>query len=373
MAAPKGPITTPLTELFGIRHPIILAGMARVSGGALAAAVTNAGGMGVIGGFMYTPQQLRDHIAEMKAALRDPENAAFGIDLALPQVGGGARKTNHDYTGGRLDELIDITIESGARLFVSAVGVPPPHVVDRLHAAGILVMNMVGHPKHARKALDAGVDLVCAQGGEGGGHTGDIASSVLIPAVADIARRYRPALLARKLGRPDQTALLVAAGGISRGRSLAAALMQGATGVWVGTRFVACAEAGCSEEHKRAVVGCAHEATERTLVLTGRPCRVLTNEYVARWHGQPERVRELCDKGVVPIEHDWDNGVEDADMPHVMGQVAGAIDRIQTAAEIVQEMVDEAAETLRQGAGYLSGSSAGGRGSAGPEGARSRL
>ena len=364
MSAPKGPITTPLTELFGIRHPIILAGMARVSGGALAAAVTNAGGMGVIGGFMYTPDQLREHIAEMKAALRDPENAAFGIDLALPQIGGSARKTNHDYTGGRLDELIDVTIESGARLFVSAIGVPPPHVIDRLHGAGILIMNMVGHPKHARKALDAGVDIVCAQGGEGGGHTGDVASSVLIPAVADVARRYRPALLGRKLSNPNQTALLVAAGGIWRGRSLAAALMQGAAGVWVGTRFVASAEAACSEEHKRAIVSCGYEETERTLVLSGRPCRVRTNEYISRWHRQPERIRELCDKGVVPAEHDLDNNVEDADPPHLMGQAAGAIERIQPAAEIVREMVDEAAETLRQGAGYLSG---------GAESARSRL
>ena len=363
MSAPKGPITTPLTELFGIQHPIVLAGMARVSGGALAAAVTNAGGMGVIGGFMYTPDQLREHVREMKDALRDPENAVFGIDLALPQIGDGARKTNKDYTGGRLDELIDVTIESGARLFVSAIGIPPPHVMDRLHAAGILVMNMVGQPKHARKALDAGVDIVCAQGGEGGGHTGDVASSVLIPAVADVARGYRPPLLGRKLGNPDQMALVMAAGGIWRGRSLAAALMQGAAGVWVGTRFVASAEAGCSEAHKRAIVGCGHEETERTLVLSGRPCRVLPNEYIARWHRQPERIRELCDQGIVPMAHDLDNDVEDADFPHLMGQAAGAIERVQPAAEIVREMVDEAAETLRQGAGYLNGS----------VGARSRL
>ena len=138
---PKGPITTPLTELLGIRHPILLAGMARASGGALAAAVTNAGGLGVIGGFQYTPEQLREIVAEMKSQLRDPDHAAFGIDLALPQVGGSARATNHDYTGGRLAELIDITVESGARLFVSAVGVPPAWVIEKLHAAGILVMK----------------------------------------------------------------------------------------------------------------------------------------------------------------------------------------------------------------------------------------
>ncbi|KAI1635314.1 2-nitropropane dioxygenase-like protein [Biscogniauxia mediterranea] len=359
--APKGPITTPLTELLGISHPIILAGMARTSGGALAAAVSNAGGLGVIGGFMYTPEQLRAIIAEMKAALRSPD-LPFGVDLALPQVGGSARRTNHDYTGGKLDELIDITIESGARLFVSAVGVPPRPVVERLHAAGVLVMNMVGHPRHAAKALDLGVDMVCAQGGEGGGHTGDIAASVLVPAVADVAARYRPPMLG---GR--QTALVVAAGGISDGRGLAAALMQGAAGAWVGTRFVASEEAGCSEEHKRSVVGCGFSDTERTLVLSGRPLRARVNEYVARWHARPDQIRELCDRGVVPIEWDFEQG-NDVDPPHIMGQVAGAVTEIQPAARIVADMVDQAVAMLKRGASYLG--DGGGEGSAGDAAAR---
>lgn len=345
--APSGPITTPLTQLLGIQHPILLAGMARVSGGPLAAAVSNAGGLGVIGGFMYTPDQLRSIIAEMKQHFRQPD-LPFGVDLALPQVGGNARKTNHDYTGGKLDELIDITIAEGARLFVSAVGVPPRHVIDRLHAAGILVMNMVGHPKHAVKALELGIDIVCAQGGEGGGHTGDVANSVLIPSVVDVARNYRPAML------KGQPALVVAAGGMYNGRSLASSLMQGAAGVWVGTRFVASAEASCSEEHKRAVVGCGYDGTERTLVISGRPLRMKTNEYIARWHAQPQRIKELCDKGTVPIEWDFDQGNE-VDLPHLMGQVAGAIQKIQPAGEIVDEMVAEAVEMLKLGGGYLSG------------------
>merc|ERR1711972_517604 len=99
-------------------------------------------------------------------------------DLLLPQVGGNARKTNKDYTGGYLDELIDIIIAEGARLFVSAVGVPPKYAVDKLHAAGIPVMNMIGSPNHVSKALESGVDIICAQGGEGGGHTGDVATGI---------------------------------------------------------------------------------------------------------------------------------------------------------------------------------------------------
>jgi NAD(P)H-dependent flavin oxidoreductase YrpB (nitropropane dioxygenase family) len=322
--------------------------MARTSNGRLAAAVSNAGGLGVIGGFMYTPDQLREIVAELKAHLASPA-LPFGIDLALPQVGGGARKTNHDYTGGKLDELIDITIESGARLFVSAVGVPPRKVIERLHAAGILVMNMVGHPKHAVKALELGVDMVCAQGGEGGGHTGDLANSVLIPAVVDVARQYRPKMLGG-----EQTALVVAAGGISNGRGLASSLMQGAAGVWVGTRFVASVEAGCSEEHKKEVVSCGFDGTQTTLVLSGRPLRMKTNDYIRKWHAQADKIQELCSKGVVPIEQDIEDG-NDFDVPHLMGQVAGAIKKIQPAGEIVDEMVAEAVDMLKLGGAYLSG------------------
>jgi NAD(P)H-dependent flavin oxidoreductase YrpB (nitropropane dioxygenase family) len=112
--------------------------MARTSGGALAAAVSNAGGLGVIGGLGYTPQQLQSIIDDIKADLTD-KSLPFGVDLALPQVGGSARKTNHDYTHGQLDELIDVTIRNGAKLFVSAVGVPPKRIIEKLHKAGILV------------------------------------------------------------------------------------------------------------------------------------------------------------------------------------------------------------------------------------------
>lgn len=345
--APTGPITTPLTKLLGIKHPVMLAGMARTSGGELAAAVSNAGGLGVIGGFQYTPDQVREIIAEMKANLARPD-LPFGIDLALPKIGGGARKTNHDYTGGKLDELIDITIESGAKLFVSAIGVPSKEVIDRLHKAGILVMNMVGHPKHARKALELGVDMVCAQGTEGGGHTGDVANSVLIPAVVDVARQFRPPMLG---GSP---ALVLAAGGIHNGRGLASSLMQGAAGVWVGTRFVASAEANCSDEHKQAVVECGFDETERSLVLSGRPIRLRPNDYIKRWHARPQEIQALCDKGIVPVEHDLEQGVDDIDLPHLMGQVAGAIQRVQPAREIVGEMVSEAVDMLKLGGTYLS-------------------
>jgi NAD(P)H-dependent flavin oxidoreductase YrpB (nitropropane dioxygenase family) len=346
--AAQGPLTTPLTQLLNIKHPILLAGMARTSGGPLAAAVSNAGGLGCIGGLGYSPEQLREIIHELKANLADP-SLSFGVDLALPKVGEGARKTNHDYTHGQLDQLIDVTIEEGAKLFISAVGIPPPHVIKRLHNAGILVMNMVGAPKHAKKALDAGVDIVCAQGGEGGGHTGDIPNSILIPAVVDVARQYKPKMLR------GQTALVVAAGGIYNGRSLASSLMQGATGVWVGTRFVASDEAGCSQQHKESVVTATFEDTVRTLAISGRPLRCRRNEWLDKWEAQPEKVKELTEKGIVPLEYDFENG-EEVDFPHLMGVVAGVVTSIQPARQIVDEMVAEAVQMLKQGQTYLTGS-----------------
>jgi NAD(P)H-dependent flavin oxidoreductase YrpB (nitropropane dioxygenase family) len=131
--------------------------------------------------------------------------------------------------------------------------------------------------------------------------------------------------------------------------------MQGAAGVWVGTRFVASVEAGCSEEHKEAVVSCGFDDTERTLVISGRPLRMKTNEYIRKWHAQPERIQELCSQGVVPLEHDLEEGNE-IDLPHLMGQVAGAITKVQPAGEIVDEMVAEAVEMLKLANVYLGGS-----------------
>merc|ERR1711920_989781 len=139
------------------------------------------------GGLTMTPKMLQIEIDEVKKLLKD-KDAPFGVDLALPQIGGSARKTNHDYTHGKLGELTDIIIKEKAAIFVCAVGVLPKFMVDKLHAAGIPIMNMVGHPNHVLKALDAGVDKICAQGGEGGGHTGEVATSILLPMCVDQCR-----------------------------------------------------------------------------------------------------------------------------------------------------------------------------------------
>ena len=337
-------VQTPLCDLLRIQHPILLAGMARASGAALAAAVSNAGGLGTVGGLGYSPDQLAEILTELKSLLRSPD-LPFGVDLALPQVGGGARATNHDYTHGQLDELIDVTIKHGAKLFVSAVGVPPDRVIKRLHEAGILIMNMVGAPKHAEKAFQKGVDIVCAQGGEGGGHTGDIPFSVLVPAVVDVAKKYTSPLT----GRP---AMVVAAGGVNDGRSLAASLMLGSVGVWVGTRFVASEESGASRLHKESVVNAGFGDTKRTLVISGRPLRILPNEYIKEWEKRPEEIARLTAKGIVPMMHDMEEE-RDIDFPFLMGDVSASVKAIKPAAAIVEEMVQQAVDVLKLGSSYI--------------------
>ncbi|KAI0285762.1 2-nitropropane dioxygenase [Russula aff. rugulosa BPL654] len=329
-------IYTPITELFGIKHPILLAGMNVASGPELVAAVTNAGGLGVMGGMGYTPNVLRQQIKALKKDLKDP-NAPFGVDLPLPQVGGSARKTN-------LPEIIDVIIEEKTRLFVSAVGVPPREVVDKLHEAGILIMNMVGHPKHVKKALDVGVDLICAQAGEGGGHTGDISASILIPAVVD-------AVKGRTSPLTGQPIWVVGAGAVYDGRGLAANLVYGAQAVWVGTRFVASEEAGATRAHKAALLSADHGDVARTLIYTGRPLRVRRTPYVDDWErNRQAEINELTAKGIIPNEHEVnkhpERSIQAISFP--MGDVAALIKDVLPARTIVDNMVNDAAKILQE-------------------------
>lgn len=348
MASPQQ-IRTKLTDLLKIQHPVILAGMNVAAGPKLAAAVTNAGGLGVIGGVGYTPDMLREQIAELKGYLKD-KNAPFGIDLLLPQVGGNARKTNYDYTKGKLNELVDVIIDSGAKLFVSAVGVPPKAVVEKLHKAGILYMNMVGHPKHIQKCLDIGVDIICAQGGEGGGHTGDTPTSVFIPAAVKMVQ-------GRKSPLTGEQVQVVAAGGIFSGQSLAAMLTFGAAGVWVGTRFILSEEAGAPKAHQEAVRTASWDDNIRTIIFTGRPLRIRNNAYVSNWEeNRQAEIKELTSKGIIPVEHDLEKMGDDIDdetmdnaRPFLMGKVAAVVNEKKTAKEIVDELVSDAVKALQDG------------------------
>jgi len=345
---PKETIVTPLSKLLKIKYPILLAGMNGVAHSELAAAVTNAGGLGVIGGLSMTPKFLRQEIGALKALLND-KNAPFGVDLALPQVGGSARKTNHDYTHGHLPELIDIIIEEKASIFVCAVGVPPGWVIEKLHAAGILCGNMVGAPHHAEKAVAAGMDFVIAQGGEGGGHTGEIGTMVLIRQVVEAMRGKTSKLT----GAPIH---VCAAGGIADGAALAAALSLGAEAVWVGTRFICASESAAPERHKQAVIEASALDTIKTLVVSGRPLRTLNTRYIKSWEvDRKDQIQKLCDQGIVPMMHDAKEmekkgeSISWAEMfPLLMGQCAGHVHEIKPAAAIIEEMMADAIDSIRK-------------------------
>ena len=369
MASPQQ-IKTTVTDLFKIKHPILLAGMGSTSGSKLAAAVTNAGGMGVIGGNGYTPAMLRDEIAELKSYLHD-KNAPFGVDLLIPQIGGNARKTNSDYNKGKLNELIDVMIEAGAKLFVCAIGIPPQEIVDKLHRNGVLYMNMIGHPKHVQKALDRGADLICAQGGEGGGHTGDVPLSVLIPEVVRLCDKKTSS----HTGLPVQ---VIAAGGISNGQTLAASLMLGASAVWVGTRFVLSEESNASKQHQEAVRTAGFDDNVRTIIFTGRPLRVRNNSYINNWEtnrecnfflasfskaytdnfvGQDE-IRDLTSKGILPVSNDLETAQNPEDLldeahPFLMGKVSAVVNDLKSAKAIVDDMVNGAVQRMSAGTSMM--------------------
>ena len=231
------------------------AGMGHVTGAELSAAVSNAGGIGTIGAIGMSPEGCRAEVQRLKKMLLPGDSIAgtlpFGLDLLLPQVGGNARKTNKDYTGGQLEALVDVMIEEKVPLFVCAVGIPPVWVVEKLHAAGILVMNMAGAPRHVTKALEVGVDIICATGGEGGAHSGDISTVVLLPQCADMCQ-----------GK----AVLVGGGGIFDGRGIAACLALGAQGVWIGTRFLASLEANCNKGWHKAILQASSAVRRQRLV-----------------------------------------------------------------------------------------------------------
>lgn len=305
----------------------------------MVAAVSNAGGIGTLGGATFELEGLRKEIREVKKLLKP--GMPFGVDLLIPKVGDGARKTNHDYTHGALPQMADVMIEEGVKLFVCAVGVPPKWLVDKLHAAGIVCMNMVGSAHHVPKCLEVGMDIICAQGTEAGGHTGDVATLPLIPQCVDLCK-----------GRINTFGVevpVVAAGGIYDGRGLGASLCLGAAGVWVGTRFIACEEANAGPVHKKRLMEAQSNDTTRTEAFTGRPCRVMRTPYVKSWEKRGAELQDFLSQGVVPWQKEVKEGKAGLSefFPALMGQCAGGIKEVKTADAIVQDMMTEALQTMR--------------------------
>ncbi len=318
---------TRLTELLGITHPVMLAGMGGVAYSALAAAVSNAGGYGCLGASTMSSEQLAWEIA----ATRDLTDRPFGVDLltAFPDT---------------MVANVELLIEGGASAFVAGLGVPST-VVDLCHDHGVLVISMCGKVEHARRARAAGCDIVVAQGTEAGGHTGNVATLPLVPMIVDALEGEIP---------------VVAAGGIFDGRGLAAALALGADGVWVGTRFIATNEARALPGYHQRILDAKEDDTVISRAFSGKTMRVLRNDTTERYEAQPALLQPFPDQLMTSLRDGTFHLGGDGSTPGVdarregypAGQAVGAISEIVPAGEIVARMVREAESILsRLGAG----------------------
>ncbi len=312
---------TRLTDLLGIEHPVMLAGMGGVSYAPLAAAVSAAGGFGCLGASTMGPEKMVAEIAAVRAATDKP----FGVDLLTAMPGDLA---------GQVEQII----EGGASAFVAGLGVPAT-VVDLCHRHGLLVVNMCGKVDHAVRAVDAGCDLVVAQGTEAGGHTGQVATMPLVPLVVDAVGDRVP---------------VVAAGGIFDGRGLAAALALGADGVWVGTRFIATPEARGVAGYKEALVAGREDGTTVSRAYSGKTMRVVRNDYTAYYDAHPDELQRFPDQlgrsyreGAMHLGSAADtDGIDPAKECYPAGQGMGGITGLVPAADLVAQFVAEAEAAL---------------------------
>lgn len=312
---------TRLTELLKIEHPVMLAGMGGVSYSMLTAAVSNAGGYGCLGASTMGSEKMVDEISATRAATDKP----FGVDLLTAFPDDMVRN-------------VELIIEGGATAFVAGLGVPR-NVVDLCHRNNVLVVSMCGKVNHARSALDAGCDLVVAQGTEAGGHTGSVATFPLVPMIVDAVGGQIP---------------VVAAGGIFDGRGLAAALALGADGVWMGTRFIATPEARGLPGYKERIIQTAEDGTVISRAFSGKTMRVLRNATTDRYDADPSLLKKFPDQLFVSHEDQTFHLGGDENTLNVdperegypAGQAVGAIDALIPAGDLVRSIVREAEEQI---------------------------
>ena len=311
---------TRLTELLGVEHPVMLAGMGGVSYAPLVAAVSEAGGFGCMGASTMGDEKMVAEISAVRAATDKP----FGVDLLTAMPGG-------------MTAQVELIIEGGATAFVAGLGVPS-EVVDLCHRHDLLVVNMCGKVEHAVRAVDAGCDLVVAQGTEAGGHTGQVATMPLVPQIVDAVGARVP---------------VVAAGGIFDGRGLAAALALGAAGVWVGTRFIAAPEARGVPGYKEALLASREDGTTVSRAYSGKTMRVIRSEYTDYFDAHPDELKRFPDQmgrafsdGVMHLGADDKTQVDPTRECFPAGQGVGGIAELVPAGDLVRRFVAEAEAVL---------------------------
>jgi nitronate monooxygenase/enoyl-[acyl-carrier protein] reductase II len=321
-------IRTAICDLFDIDHPIVQAGMSTFTAAELVAAVTNAGGLGSLGAANRPLDDLRRQIARIK----DLTAGSFAINHLVTVID---------------EEAFAASLEARPRVITLALD-HPHDFVKRAHDAGSLVMHQVTTVEQARDAAERGVDVIIAQGGESGGFGGSVATMTLVPQVVDAV-----------LPLP-----VLAAGGMTDGRGLAAALMLGAQGINIGTRFLATAESPIAEGHKQAILAGESEDAVKAefwndiMPLPGAAGyftvpRALRTAFVDRWQPDREGVRRELERLQSEVMAAGQGGRMHELMPFA-GQTAGAIHDIPPAAEVVNRIVAEAERLLSSAASFVS-------------------
>jgi len=315
-------LRTRLCDLFGVEHPVLNAPMGGGDASAqLAAAVSEAGGLGMIGGTTVGGAEWL--VAQIREA-RELTERPFGVGFIshLPNAG----------------ELMAVALREGIRIVALSFGDPAPHV-EAAHDAGAVVVCQVRTVDAARHAASCGVDVVTAQGTEAGGHTGRVSTLPLVPAVADAVAPVP----------------VIAAGGIADGRGIAAALMLGAEGVWIGTRFLATTECAVSDAYKARVIAATGSDTVLTDVFDiarGMPWpegvsgRAIRNQFVDRWERREDELRAWAAehrdeyRGLGPESEITETAIW-------AGEASSFVTRIESAADVVRELVTDATDVIR--------------------------
>ena len=298
-----------IKELFGIKYPIIQGGMIWCSGWELASAVSNAGGLGLIGSGSMYPEVLREHIQKCKKVTDKP----FGVNIPLIYP--------------NIDEHIQIIIDEGVKIVFSSAGNPKKYT-SYLQEKGIIVVHVIANTKFALKSVEAGVDAIVAEGFEAGGHNGkdEITTMCLIPKIAD-----------------EVNIPVIAAGGIADGRAMLAAMCLGADGVQIGSRFAVCKESSAHENFKNYVFDAKDGATDLTLKeITA--VRLLKNEfyqniqeaYLAK--ATTKELKELLGRGRAK-KGMFEGNLSEGELE--IGQVSSMINKMQTSKEIIDEIIND--------------------------------
>jgi len=370
-------VRTPFTDLVGVAHPIV--GFNRSP--AVVAAVTNAGGLGVLAASAFTARELDaqltwieeqvggrpygvDLLVPEKFAAGDPGNLIASLRAQIPQA-------HLDFVADLLERygipedpaapgadavvdeivaalspagagpLLDVAFSHRIALIASALGTPPAGLVDRAKAAGVKVAALVGQAKHARRQLDAGVDLLIAQGTEAGGHTGTIATMVLTPEIVEVAA-----------GVP-----VLAAGGIASGRQMAAALALGAAGAWCGSVWLSSAEDVANQAVKDKFLRAASSDTLRSPARTGKPARQLRTAWHDEWEAAASPAPLPMPLQPLLVNDAWRRIDAAAAAGHegalrlesfFIGQVVGSFSEIRPAAEITRQIIADCEQRIAE-------------------------